>query len=90
MKVSSLTLHRQGKVHKLRISFLKKLTSFHKIQMVHMPGVVPLIEEEEAKHNSDSTAPSVEDVNLWLPSQIPEDVHSGVCKASISNAEFKL
>lgn len=90
MKVSSLMLHRQGKVHELRISFFKKLGSFRKIQAVHMPGMVSLFEEEEAKHDSDSTAPSAEDINLWLPSQIPEDVRPGVCEASISNAEFKL
>ncbi|KAK0449370.1 hypothetical protein EV421DRAFT_1900062 [Armillaria borealis] len=79
-----------GKVHELRISFFKKLSSFCKIQAVHMPGMVPLIEEEDAKHDSDNTAPSMEDIKLWLPSQIPEDVCPGVCEASISNAEFKL
>ncbi|KAK0437899.1 hypothetical protein EV421DRAFT_1907100 [Armillaria borealis] len=47
LQSSNMMIHRQGKVHALRISFFKKLGSFRKTQDVHMPGVKALIEEEE-------------------------------------------
>ncbi|KAK0449347.1 hypothetical protein EV421DRAFT_1732619 [Armillaria borealis] len=90
MKISTLTVHRQGKVHELRISFFKKLSSFCKIQPVYMPGMEVLMEEEEAKRDTDDTAPATEAITLWLPSQIPKDECPHACNASISNVKFQL
>lgn len=85
-----MTIHCQGKIHKLRISFFKKLGSFWKTQNVHMPGMKALIDEEEKMRDADDAAPMAEEVKLWLPSQVLENKHLFVSKPVLYNTEFQL
>lgn len=90
LQSSNVTIHRQGKVHALCISFFKKLGSFRKTQAVHMPGVKALIEEEETLWDVDNAVPMAEEVKLWLPSQVPEDEHLFISEPAPYYAEFQL
>ncbi len=57
---------------------------------MYMPGIVALIEGEEAAWDSEVSASAAEDVKLWLPSEVLEEECLFVCEDALFDAEFCL
>lgn len=60
------------------------------MQLLYMPSAITSIEGEEDAWDCDMSAPTAEEVKLWLPSQVPLDERLFVCEDAFFNAEFRL
>ncbi|KAJ7178669.1 hypothetical protein C8R43DRAFT_843108, partial [Mycena crocata] len=85
-----VTADRASQIQELRISFLKKLRTYEKLQEVFMPGVAALREAEEERRDSDVAAPKAEDIKLWLPSSLTLLQRRGACRQGVGEMEAKL
>ncbi|KAJ7081907.1 hypothetical protein C8R43DRAFT_909756 [Mycena crocata] len=85
-----VTADRASQIQELRISFLKKLRTFERLQGVYMPGVALLKEAAEAARDPDVAAPKAEDIKLWLPSELKLGERRAACRRGLADVEAKL
>ncbi|KAJ7432257.1 hypothetical protein B0H11DRAFT_1760772 [Mycena galericulata] len=88
--VTLVTADRSSQIQELRIALLKKLGTFEKLQLVFMPGVEALREEDENKRNPELPAPKAEDIKLWLPSELTVEQRRSACRRGLPEMEAKL
>jgi hypothetical protein len=74
----------------MRVSFLKKLKTFEKLQNTYMPGVVAMRDEAENACDPDEAPPKAEDIKLWMPSELGAAQRRTACRKGIAEIEAKV
>ncbi|KAJ7209468.1 hypothetical protein GGX14DRAFT_364154 [Mycena pura] len=87
---ANITADRSSQIHELRMSFSKKLAAFERLQNVFMPGVAELRSQLEESRDPDIPPPQVEDIRLFLPSDLTKEQRQRMCRRAIVEAEVKL
>jgi hypothetical protein len=85
-----VTADRASQIQELRISFLRKLKTFEKLQLVYMPGVVVMRDEAENARDPDVPPPKAEDIKLWMPSELTAAVRRATCARGVVEIEAKV
>ncbi|KAJ6452140.1 hypothetical protein C8R47DRAFT_1204389 [Mycena vitilis] len=80
---------RQQKIQELRLTTLKKIATFRKLQAVYMPGAALVMEADEARRDSDSAAPRAENIKLYMPSDLKEG-RDAACTKGLPEMEAKM
>jgi hypothetical protein len=88
--VTLVTADRASQIEEMRIAFHRKLRTFERLQTVFMPGVARLKEAVEERRDPDVPPPKAEDVKLWLPSDMGEEMRRLMCKRGVAEVEAKL
>ncbi|KAJ7456326.1 hypothetical protein B0H11DRAFT_1739440 [Mycena galericulata] len=81
---------RESKIQEVRLSVLKKVGTFRKLQETFMPGAAAVIDADEAVRDSDSPPPRAEHISLYMPSEIPADARAAVCVKGLPEMEAQL
>ncbi|KAJ7056488.1 hypothetical protein C8F01DRAFT_1311445 [Mycena amicta] len=85
-----ITADRSSAIQEQRFSLLKKLKTFHQLQLTYMPGVEDIRRREDDQRDPDAVPPKAEHLKIYLPSQLTADEHHRVCAQGVVNAETKL
>ncbi|KAJ7251189.1 hypothetical protein B0H12DRAFT_1018742 [Mycena haematopus] len=85
-----VTADRASQIQELRISLLRKLKTFERLQSTYMPGVVALREEAENLRDPEIPPPKVEDIKLWMPSELSDTARRAACSRGLSEIEAKV
>jgi hypothetical protein len=88
--VTLVTADRASQIQEMRISFLKKLRTFERLQQVYMPGVATLKEAAEDERDPDLPAPKAEDIKLWMPSEVTGALRRQVCRKGVLEVEARV
>nr|GAT47503.1 predicted protein [Mycena chlorophos] len=87
---TSSTATRSSEIQELRMSLLKKIKSFERLQLTYMPGVLGIRDAHEAKRNPDQPPPQPEVLRLFLPSDLSDDERHRACVRRIIETEVGL
>jgi len=79
-KAKAATLRSHTEVVELRNTLSKNIVELRQSQQVYMPGVQPLLEDDE---NSG-------ELKLWLPSELSQDDRAAWCLEGIPDLEFRF
>lgn len=79
-KVKATTVHSHAVIVELRNTLSKNLLKLRQSQRIYMPGVQPLLEDDE---NSG-------ELKLWLPSELSQSDRAAWCLEGISELEFRF
>ncbi|KAF7321200.1 CxC2 domain-containing protein [Mycena chlorophos] len=90
LKNKSLTATRRSEIQELRMSLLKKLASFEKLQLTYMPGAAALREADNAKRDPDQPPPQPETLRLYLPSDLSDEDRLRACVRRVVETEAGL
>jgi hypothetical protein len=74
----------------MRLSLLKKVRTFERLQTTFMPGVVALKEAAEEARDSDAPPPKAEHIKLWMPSELESGERRRACRKGVADVEAKL
>ncbi|KAJ7050839.1 hypothetical protein C8F01DRAFT_1177269, partial [Mycena amicta] len=85
-----ITADRSSAIQEQRFSLLKKLKTFHQLQLTYMPGVEDIRRREDDQRDPDAVPPKAEHLKIYLPSQLTTDECHRVCARGVVNAETKL
>ncbi|KAJ7106119.1 hypothetical protein C8R43DRAFT_906260, partial [Mycena crocata] len=77
-------------VNEMRISFFIKLRKFRKLQEIYMPAAAHEVQAEEEARDSEMPPPEAEDIKLYLPSELGENVRDDGCRRGLPAMEAKL
>ncbi|KAJ7687974.1 hypothetical protein B0H16DRAFT_1753198 [Mycena metata] len=88
--VTLVTADRSSQIQEMRNSFVKKLRTYERLQESFMPGVAALKAEAEEGRDPDRPAPKVEEMKLWLPSEMKAEVRRRVCRKGVAEVEGKV
>ncbi|KAJ7481680.1 hypothetical protein FB451DRAFT_1030190 [Mycena latifolia] len=88
--VTLVTADRSSQIQELRISLLKKIWTYEKMQDIYMPGVAALREEAEDARDRDAPAPKAEDIKLWMPSELTVAQRRAAARRGAGDAEAQL
>ncbi|KAJ7669187.1 hypothetical protein DFH06DRAFT_944750, partial [Mycena polygramma] len=88
--VTLVTADRSSQIQEMRLSFLKKLRTYERLQVIFMPGVVALKAEAEDMRDPDQPPPKAEDIKLWMPSELDTATRRRVCRKGLGDAEAKV
>ncbi|KAJ7650554.1 hypothetical protein FB45DRAFT_730946 [Roridomyces roridus] len=88
--VTIVSADRSSQIQELRLSLLKKFRTYETLQDVYMPGVAQLRRGEEESRDWDAPPPKVEDLKLWLPSELTEEQRRSACRAGLGAMEARL
>ncbi|KAJ7016357.1 hypothetical protein C8F04DRAFT_1281636 [Mycena alexandri] len=88
--VTLVTADRASQIQEMRISFLKKMRTYERLQETFMPGVAALKGAAEERRDSDEPAPRAEDIKLWMPSELKPDARRRACRKGLAEVEAKV
>ncbi|KAJ7893230.1 hypothetical protein B0H13DRAFT_1625288 [Mycena leptocephala] len=88
--VTLVTADQKSQIQELRNSFLKKLRTFERLQLVFMPGVAALKEAAEETRDTDEPTPKAEEIKLWMPSELEPGTRRQVCRRGVPEVEARL
>ena len=80
-KTKPTTVRRHADILELRNGLSKSLRELRESQRVYMPGLVPLLEDDESVTESSK---------MWLPSELSKDEQLKWCLAGIPALEFRF
>jgi hypothetical protein len=80
----------EQKIQESRLTTLKKLATFRKLQAIYMPGAAAAIEADEAVRDADTPAPRAEHIKLYMPSDLPAPVRDAACMKNLPAMEAKM
>ncbi|KAF7333064.1 CxC2 domain-containing protein [Mycena venus] len=80
----------EQKIQESRLTTLKKLATFHKLQAIYIPGAAVTIEADEAAQDADTPAPQAEHIKLYMPSDLPGPVRDMACVKNLLAMEVKM
>ncbi|KAJ7604796.1 hypothetical protein DFH06DRAFT_1150855 [Mycena polygramma] len=83
--VTLVTADRASQIQEMWMSFLKKLRTYERLQLVFMPGVAALKAEAEEARDTDAAPPKAEDITLWLPSELKAATRRAVCRKGVAS-----
>ncbi|KAJ7858228.1 hypothetical protein B0H14DRAFT_3085090 [Mycena olivaceomarginata] len=81
---------REQKIQESRLTTLKKLATFRKLQAIYMPGAAAAIEVDEAARDADIPAPRAEHIKLYMPSDLPAAARDAACVKNLPTMEAKM
>ncbi|KAF8216257.1 hypothetical protein K438DRAFT_1954884 [Mycena galopus ATCC 62051] len=87
--VTLVTADRASQIQEMRLSFLRKLRAFERMQVVFMPGVSALKAGTEEHRDSDAPPLKVEEIKLWLPSELTATARRTACRKGLVEVEAK-
>jgi hypothetical protein len=87
VKQEELTTSQASELQQKRISLQKRIATFRHLQTVYMPGVVMKLAADSA---SDDKPHDIEDVRLWLPSELDTDLREHGCHKDLAKMEEQL
>ncbi|KAF7305857.1 CxC2 domain-containing protein [Mycena chlorophos] len=92
LKNKPLTATRGSEIQEMRMSFLKQMQTFERLQLTYMPGVDTLREADEAArdHKPDEEPTRPEDLKLYLPSTLTEGERAFACLLRVVDTEANL
>ncbi|KAF7305755.1 CxC2 domain-containing protein [Mycena chlorophos] len=70
LKSKTLTATRGSEIQEMRVSLLKQMQTFERLQLTYMPGIESLREADEAARKPDQEPPKPENLKLYLPSSL--------------------
>ncbi|KAJ7062237.1 hypothetical protein C8F01DRAFT_986513 [Mycena amicta] len=85
-----VTADRASKAQESRMALLKQMKAYEKLQLTYMPGVQALREADDARHDPDAPPPKVEDLKLYLPSDLTEEQRRTACIGRVVDTEARL
>ncbi|KAJ7031694.1 hypothetical protein C8F04DRAFT_959933 [Mycena alexandri] len=88
--VTLVTADRASQIQEMRISFLKKLRVYERLQETFMPGVGALKTAAEEARDPDKPPPRAEDIKLWMPSELKAPARRRVCRKGVAEAEAQV
>jgi hypothetical protein len=86
-KEEALTTSQASELQQKRMSLQKRLTAFRRLQTIYMPGVAMKLAAENAR---DDGPHDIEDVRLWLPSELDSQLRTHGCLEGLSSMEEQL
>ncbi|KAJ7704630.1 hypothetical protein B0H14DRAFT_2416236 [Mycena olivaceomarginata] len=81
---------REQKIQELRLTTLKKIATFRKLQAIYMPGAASAIETDEAGRDPDEPPPRVEKIKLYMPSDLSAADRLSGCIKNLPDMEVKM
>ncbi|KAF7288466.1 CxC2 domain-containing protein [Mycena chlorophos] len=90
LKNKNLTASRGSSIQELRVSLLKQMQTFERLQLTYMPGVEVVREADEAERNPESPPLQPEHLKLYLPSQLTASQRATSCSQRVVDAEASL
>ncbi|KAH7904941.1 hypothetical protein BJ138DRAFT_1118936 [Hygrophoropsis aurantiaca] len=84
------TANQMSHLEEKRIACLAKIKTFRDLQRLYMPGAVCCIQRKEDERNREALPPKVEDIDLWLPSELPIGEQTSGCIQGLPDMERKL
>ncbi|KAF8122736.1 hypothetical protein K438DRAFT_1603507 [Mycena galopus ATCC 62051] len=88
--VTLVTADRASQIQEMRLSFLRKLRAFERMQVVFMPGVSALKAGAEEHRDSDAPPLKAEEIKLWLPSELTAAARRTACRKGLAEVEAKV
>ncbi|KAF8213240.1 hypothetical protein K438DRAFT_1956654 [Mycena galopus ATCC 62051] len=87
--VMLVTADRSSQIQEMRLSFLRKLHVFERMQVVFMPGVSALKAATEELRDVDAPPLKAEEIKLWLPSELTVAAWRTACRKGLGEVEAK-
>ncbi|KAH7904935.1 hypothetical protein BJ138DRAFT_1106403 [Hygrophoropsis aurantiaca] len=84
------TVNQASVLEDKRIACLNKLRGFRDLQRLYMPGAVCCIQREDDSRDREALPPNVENIKLWLPSDLPPSDRLSGCVKDLPDMERKL
>ncbi|KAJ7479916.1 hypothetical protein FB451DRAFT_1171999 [Mycena latifolia] len=81
---------RETKIQESRLSILKKVATFRKLQETFMPGAAAVMEADEAARDADTPPVKAERIKLYMPSELPAADRAKACVTGLAEMEAKL
>jgi hypothetical protein len=88
--VTLVTADRGSQIQELRVSLLKKMRAFERMQETFMPGMAALKEAAEEACDPDAPPPKAEHLKLWMPSELEAEERWRACRRGLAETEAKL
>ncbi|KAF7318154.1 CxC2 domain-containing protein [Mycena chlorophos] len=90
LKNKTLTATRGSEIQEMRVSLLKQMQTFERLQLTYMPGVEGLREEDEAARDSSDQPLKAEELKLYLPSNLTSEERKLACVPRVVETEAEL
>jgi hypothetical protein len=87
LKREDLTTSQANELQQKRISLQKRVIAFRHLQTVYMPSVAMKL---SADSTSDDKPLDIEDIRLWLPSELDSDLRKHGCHKDLPGMEEQL
>ncbi|KAJ7173531.1 hypothetical protein C8R46DRAFT_1161384 [Mycena filopes] len=88
--VTLVTADRASQIQEMRISFLKKLRTYERLQKTFMPGLSALTTAAEEARDPDEPPPMAEHIRLWMPSELKAEARRRACRKGVAEVEARV
>jgi hypothetical protein len=86
-KEEALTTSQASELQQKRMSLQKRIAAFRRLQTIYMPGVAMKLATDNA---GDDGPHDIEDVRLWLPSELDSQLRTHGCHKGLPSMEEQL
>jgi hypothetical protein len=87
---AEMTITQEARIEERRRNIWKRIKLLRRQQEAHMPGSIRQSRKEEEQRGEEGGVPNAEDVELWLPSNLPSLERRVGLKRGLVDMEVKL